>query len=139
MLDLMANWTQGGHASQALNTRGLVILPDLMTLDRVSGSATTTYLTVAARNLIDLLANPVPIRRRYLVPNIGEPAALGDELNRQPRFYFNSHGKRMPLWRFQVALAPIKCPPDPARCPRSLAADSPRLQANPLSVYPAGR
>jgi hypothetical protein len=54
VLDLMAGWAESNHPNQALNACGLVIFPNLVTLDRMPRSTPTTYLTATTRVLIDL-------------------------------------------------------------------------------------
>ena len=77
VLDLMASRTQSNHPNQALDAGGLVVLPHLMALNRVSGATAATYLAVTTGVLVYLRANPVPIPRGHLIPNVREPARRG--------------------------------------------------------------
>lgn len=70
VLDLMASRAQRDHPNQALDTRSLVVLPNLMALDGVPWPSSTTNLTTTARVLVDLPANPIPILRRDLISHI---------------------------------------------------------------------
>jgi hypothetical protein len=92
VLDLMASRAQGNHPSQALDAGGFVVLPHLVALNRVPGAAAATYLAATTGVLVYLRANPVPLPRGHLVPNVREPTRLRDELNRQSRFCSCLHG-----------------------------------------------
>jgi len=70
VLDLMAGRTQRDHPNQALDTRSLGVLPNLMALDGVPWATSTTNLATTVRVLVDLPANPIPILRRDLIPHI---------------------------------------------------------------------
>lgn len=70
VLDLMTGRTQRGHPNQTLDTRSLVVLPNLMALDRMPWTSSTTNLATTVRVLVDLPANPIPIPRRYLISHI---------------------------------------------------------------------
>lgn len=54
VLDLMAGRAQRDHPNQALDTRSLVVLPNLMALNRVPRAAATTYLAAATSVLVYL-------------------------------------------------------------------------------------
>lgn len=99
VLDLVASRAQSNHPNQVLDAGGLVVLPHLMALDRVSGATAVTYLATTTGVLVYLRANPVPIPRGHLIPNVREPARLRDELNRQPRFCPCLHDLMMPPGR----------------------------------------
>jgi len=70
VLDLMAGWPQRDHPSQALDTRSLVVLPNLMALDRMPWTSSTTNFATTPRVLIDPPTNPIPVLRRNPISHI---------------------------------------------------------------------
>jgi len=70
VLDLMAGRAQRDHPNQALDTCSLVVLPNLMALDGVPWTSSTTNFATTAGALVDLSTNPIPILGRYLISHI---------------------------------------------------------------------
>src|SRR5262245_42407084 len=81
VLDLVARRTERYEPYEALDVCGVVVLPDLMTLDGVSSSAPVTDLTSIPRCGRDGTPDLVPCSRGHQRSDVRRPCSRRDEFN----------------------------------------------------------
>jgi hypothetical protein len=77
VLDLVTGRAESDHPGEALNSGRLVVLPYLVTLDRMLAPVPAAHLTAPTGKLINPHSYPIPILTRDLVAHVRKPTCLG--------------------------------------------------------------
>jgi len=97
VLDLVAGGTESDEAHQALHQPGVVVVPHLVTFDRVTPPPTTADLAAVPRRRGRRPAQPLPHRRGHVAAHVRPPAGRRHQLHRQSRHRPDrapGHGRR---------------------------------------------